>query len=115
MNRLILLMVVAFSTSFVFAQGQVADDSLALNKKVAELYGQGKFDEAIPIAETVVTNEKKRAKDSETHAIALMNLGMLHKERLRLSLKEDKPAKSENVTEEMPKRTCANHWRSTAS
>lgn len=95
MRQLIFLQLFAVCfSSFLFAQ-TTGPDSQAMNQKVAELYRQGKFDEAIPISEKVVAIEKKIAKNSETHAIALMNLGMLHKERLKTLQKLPEPAKPE--------------------
>ncbi len=59
-------------------------DSRILNQQIATLYQQGKFDDAIPIAEKVVENEKKAAKNTEIHALALANLAQLYKEKAKL-------------------------------
>ena len=87
----IVLVVASFS---VFAQ--TLTDSEVLNQQIAEFYRQGKFGEAIPLSKKVVSNEKKTAQNSETHAIALMNLGMLYKERMRSSIRSNESAKPED-------------------
>jgi tetratricopeptide (TPR) repeat protein len=53
-------------------------DTAALNQRIAALYQQGKFKEAIPIAEKVVGAEKRREK-GEIYAMALSNLAQLQK------------------------------------
>lgn len=87
--------VLVVAAGSVFPQ-TASSDSQALNDKVAQLYRQAKFDEALPISKSIVANEKKNAKNSETHAVALMNLGMIHKERLKLSIKNRDAASPEN-------------------
>ncbi len=85
-SYLVVLLIFVSTNTVVFAQNQPLD-SEALNKQISNLYQLGNFNEAIPLAEQVLDNEKRISKDSETYAIALMNLGMLHKERLRLLLR----------------------------
>lgn len=70
------------------AAAQVADDTASANERIIVLYKQGKFDEAIPIAERVTAAEKKRGKMSDTYLMALTNLGMLHKEKAKALKKE---------------------------
>jgi tetratricopeptide (TPR) repeat protein len=78
-------------------------DSDSLNKQIVPLFQQGKFDEAIPLAEKVVENEKRTGKDSEFHAAALVNLALLHKERLRREQANVANSKSENIAKSTEK------------
>jgi tetratricopeptide (TPR) repeat protein len=89
--------IAVFLASVPFLAQTSQPDSQALNQKAAELYSKGKFDDAIPILKNVVSNEKTAAKNSETHAIALMNLGVAHKERLRASIRRNEAARPEDV------------------
>lgn len=74
----------------VFAQDKPAD-SAALNQQIAALFQQGKFDNAIPLAEKVVDIEKKLGKNSQAHAFALANLALLHKEKVKVLVKSTPP------------------------
>lgn len=67
-------------TTFVFAQDP---EIQKLNQNIATLYQQGKFDDAIPLAEKVVAIEKKASKNSIGHAFALTNLAQLNKEKAK--------------------------------
>ncbi len=67
-------------TTFVFAQDS---EIRTLNQNIAALYHQGKFDDAIPLAEKVVAIEKKASKKSIGHAFALTNLAQLNKEKAK--------------------------------
>ncbi len=77
------LTTVAFLAITGFGQNKSIDSGI-LNQQIAALYRQGKFDDAIPIAEKVVANEKKAAKNTENHALALANLAQLYKEKAKL-------------------------------
>lgn len=57
--------------------GQSAE---ALNQQIGKLFQQGKFADAIPLAEKAVEIEKRTSKTSEQYAIALTNLGVIRKE-----------------------------------
>lgn len=89
------LALVYFSTE-IAAQAP-ATDSQTLNQQIASLYQQGKFDDAIPIGKRVVEIENKAGESSETYAIALMNLGMLYKERMRILQKKRGSIKFEEL------------------
>lgn len=54
-----------------------------LNQNIAALYQQGKFDDAIPLAEKVVSIEKKAAKNSMAYAVAVTNIAQLNKEKAK--------------------------------
>ncbi len=71
-----------FLTVELLAQDKQPDLS-AMNQRIAILYQQGKFDDAIPIAEKVVSAEKKVAKNSDAYALALANLAQLYKEKAK--------------------------------
>ena len=75
----------------IFAQDA---DVRTLNQQIATLYQQGNFDDAVPLAVKVIVIEKKAAKNSVGHAMALTNLGQINKEKakaLRANLKKFEP------------------------
>ena len=80
-----------------------APDSAALSQQVASLFEQGKLDEAIPVAKKVVAVERSKSRESDTYAMALANLGLLHKERLRRLLRTNDTAKPEEWRERAEK------------
>ena len=84
MPRLVFLTIVGLlQISTIFAQAVKSDEVASLNRKIVSLYQQGKFDEAIPIADKVISIEKKASENSEGYANALMNLAQLHKEKAK--------------------------------
>jgi tetratricopeptide (TPR) repeat protein len=76
---IVLLLALGFSV-VVNAQAPADDDSPAeLNRRIVELYQQGKYKEAIPLAERLVAlkNREKGDEDPET-ATSLNNLALLY-------------------------------------
>lgn len=73
-----------FSTSSAFSQNAQLTELQKLNQRISVLSGQGKFDEAIPLAEKIVKIEKeKNQTDSKSYAVAVANLASLRTDRNR--------------------------------
>ncbi len=88
MKKLLCLMFFYFLlNSYNFAQNSELTESQKLNQQVSDLYQQGKFVEAIPIAEKIVQIERKQNKvDLQNLITALSNLvtlKKLHRESVR--------------------------------
>jgi hypothetical protein len=103
MKKALFTFIISLILSIPGAAQEKPADSDSLNKQIVPLYQQGKFDEAIPLAEKVVENEKKTGKDSEFHAAALTNLALLHKERMRREQNLVASSKSENIAKSVEK------------
>lgn len=64
------------------SQEDILAEATQLNRRVVELYGQGKYDEALPIAERVLAlREKALGSEHLDVAAALNNLAALHNRR----------------------------------
>lgn len=75
-------------------------DSQILNRQIAAFYQKSDFEKAIPLGKKVVEIEKSKAKNSETHAISLMNLSLLHKGRRQFLQRQLKTLpKGQNMAE----------------
>lgn len=81
--KLVYLVVAVTLLSISIKAQQPQTDPAALNQQIASLYQAGKFDDAIPLAERVAAIEKAKSPNTETYAMALTNLALLHKERMR--------------------------------
>ena len=72
-----LALVLAFSAPI---RAQQADDADALNTQSTKLYGEGKYAEAIPIAQRVLAiREKALGPDHPNVAIALNDLALIYR------------------------------------
>lgn len=58
-----------------------AGDTKKANQQIAELFSQGRYEEAIPLAKKVVDSEKKLGDRSPGYVLALTNLAVLNKEK----------------------------------
>lgn len=67
-----------------FSQNKAQDETTRLMGQIAALYGQAKFDEAIPLAEKLVKIERKTG-NSPNLSTALLNLAILRKERYQFN------------------------------
>lgn len=69
------------STPAPVAQSDQSSESLRLTTRINELYQQGKYDEAIPLAKRVLEIEQSRGPETVNVAAALSNLGELYFEK----------------------------------
>ena len=91
----------------LFTLSAFSQDLQSLNQKVAELYQQGKFEEAIPFAEKVVKIQREQKSDNSRNLVtALENLAQLkltvYKSAMtELSSPDLKPDKARKVFDKM--------------
>ena len=75
-----LILICLFLSTFTFSQTKEISESEKLNQQVSDLYRQGKFEEAINIAEKIVAIQEKIGEENlQDLATALKNLAILQK------------------------------------
>lgn len=83
MRDLTFLLLAIFFLAFAGYAQAVQDDVRELYRRSSELYQQGRFDDAIPLIERIVSIEKRSSKGSLAHAVALANLAEIHRTKAR--------------------------------
>ena len=81
--NVIVILIVGFLLAEPHAAfAQSLDEATALNQQATQLYNQGRYSEAIPLAERALAiREKTRGPDHPDVAASLNNLGALYRTR----------------------------------
>ncbi len=91
MKYLLTILFVCFVATALAAQTPQAREAQDLNQKIAALFEQGNVDDAIPLAERLVTMMRAESAFSAAYASALTNLTVLRAEKSRRT-KADAPS-----------------------